>query len=305
MTDEPVATAATLGAASRRSRRSILAGVALVLACLSILLTTVAIWTHQVAFNTDRFTSLVDTVIAEPAVIDPLGERISVQVVDALDVQTRIETRLPDIAKSLAAPLTIQIREAVDRRLQTRPGQPAAPGGAQHDRRVRPRSGSSTCCAAIRTRSRSSTATSSSRSGRSSARRSTSSSRKGSSRPTSSCRTCRRPSRRASCPGAWRRRSASRLPADFGTIQLMPADKLLDASRTFGRSTSSSSSSSWSASPSSLSPCGCRPPPADADVPRDRDDHRVRAGAPGHQRRSWGRSSPASPTPISPWPSGR
>jgi len=105
-------------AAPRRSRR-ILAGVALILACLSILLTTVAIWTHQVAFNSDRFTSLVSTVIDEPAVIDPLAERISVQVVDSLDVQTRIENRLPDIAKSLAAPLTIQIQEAIDRRLQT------------------------------------------------------------------------------------------------------------------------------------------------------------------------------------------
>ena len=105
-------------AAPRRSRR-ILAGIALVLACLSILLTTFAIWTHQVAFKTDRFTSLVSTVIAEPAVIDPLAERISVQVVDSLDVQARIENRLPDIAKSLAAPLTIQIQEAIDRRLQT------------------------------------------------------------------------------------------------------------------------------------------------------------------------------------------
>ena len=104
--------------APRRSRR-ILAGIALVLACLSILLTTVAIWTHQVAFKSDRFQSLVSTVIAEPAVIDPLAERISVQVIDALDVQTRIEKRLPDIAKSLAAPLTIQIQDAIDRRLQT------------------------------------------------------------------------------------------------------------------------------------------------------------------------------------------
>ncbi len=122
MTDDPTtatATAVTPEPATPRRSRRILAGVALVLACLSILLTTVAIWTHQVAFNTDRFTSLVDTVITEPAVIDPLAERISVQVVDALDVQTRIENRLPDIAKSLAAPLTIQIQEAVDRRLQT------------------------------------------------------------------------------------------------------------------------------------------------------------------------------------------
>src|SRR5438552_4055774 len=104
-------------AAPRRSRQ-ILAGIALLLACLSILVTTVAVWTHQVAFNTDRFTALTSTVIADPAVIDPLAERISIQVVDALGVQTRIADRLPDLAKSLAAPLTVQIQEAIDRQLQ-------------------------------------------------------------------------------------------------------------------------------------------------------------------------------------------
>ena len=115
--DEPVATAATLEPRSRR-RRSILAGVVLVLACLSILLTTVAVWTHQVAFNTERFTSLVTNVVADPEVIDPLSARISQQVVDAVGVQTRIEARLPDAAKPLAAPLTVAIRDAIDKRLQ-------------------------------------------------------------------------------------------------------------------------------------------------------------------------------------------
>ena len=37
-------------------RRRVLSGVALLLACLTILLATVAVWVHQVAFNTDRFT---------------------------------------------------------------------------------------------------------------------------------------------------------------------------------------------------------------------------------------------------------
>ena len=36
--------------------RQVLAGIVLVLACISILVTTVGIWTHQVALNTDRFT---------------------------------------------------------------------------------------------------------------------------------------------------------------------------------------------------------------------------------------------------------
>ena len=120
MTDDVTSATATtqVSVAPRRSRR-ILSGVALFLACLSIMFTTVAVWVHQVAFKTDRFTALVSTVLADPAVIDPLAQRISVQVVDALDVQTRIENRLPDIAKPLAAPLAVQLQEAIDRRLQT------------------------------------------------------------------------------------------------------------------------------------------------------------------------------------------
>jgi hypothetical protein len=117
MAVEPNTTAATLEPRSRR-RRSILAGIVLVLACLSILLTTVAVWTHQVAFNTDRFTALVTNVVADPEVIDPLSARISQKVVDAVGVQARIEGRLPDAAKPLAAPLTVAIRDAIDKRLQ-------------------------------------------------------------------------------------------------------------------------------------------------------------------------------------------
>jgi hypothetical protein len=102
---------------SGRPRR-ILAGVALVLACLLILVTTLAVWTHQVVLNTDRFTSLAGKVMAEPSVIDPLSARISDQVVTALDVQGRLEARLPDAVKPLAGTLTLAVGSAIDKRLQ-------------------------------------------------------------------------------------------------------------------------------------------------------------------------------------------
>ncbi|HEY8199363.1 MAG TPA: hypothetical protein VIF44_06290, partial [Candidatus Limnocylindrales bacterium] len=99
-------------------RRRILSGVALVLACLTILLATVAVWVHQVAFNTDRFTGLVANVIDEPDVITPLSAAVSEQVVVALDVQTRIASRLPDVAKSLAPAITLAIQDGIASRLQ-------------------------------------------------------------------------------------------------------------------------------------------------------------------------------------------
>ena len=102
---------------ARRSRR-ILAGVALLLACLLILVTTVLVWAHQVALNTDRFTALVTTVVDEPEVIDPLAAAISTQVVDAVGVEARISARLPEAMQPLAAPLTLAVRDAIDKRLQ-------------------------------------------------------------------------------------------------------------------------------------------------------------------------------------------
>jgi hypothetical protein len=108
-----------MGTASTGRPRRILAGVALVLACLMILVTTVAVWTHQVALNTDRFTSLASHVTSDPALIDPLSARISDQVVTALDVQGRLETRLPDAIKPLAGTLTLAVTGAIDTRLQT------------------------------------------------------------------------------------------------------------------------------------------------------------------------------------------
>ena len=99
-------------------RRRVLSGFVLFLACLTILVTTVAVWTHQVALNTDRFTSLVSNAVTEPAVTDPIATRITDQVVDALDIQGRLEARLPDAIKPLAGSLEAAVAERIDARLK-------------------------------------------------------------------------------------------------------------------------------------------------------------------------------------------
>ena len=107
--------------ASRRSRgrtRRLLTGIAFLLACLTIVVTTVAIWTHQVALNTNRFSALIENVVTDPAVTDPISTRISIQVVDALGVQARLDARLPDALKPLAGPLTAAVRSGIAQRLQ-------------------------------------------------------------------------------------------------------------------------------------------------------------------------------------------
>ena len=88
------------------------------LACLTILLTTLVVWTHQVALNANRFTYLVENVVTDPAVTDPISKRISIQVVDALGVQERLEARLPDAIKPLAGALAASVTERIDQRLK-------------------------------------------------------------------------------------------------------------------------------------------------------------------------------------------
>jgi len=102
---------------SSRRRRG-LSLVALVLACLTIMLSTLAVWTHQVALNTDRFTALVANVVSDPALIPPISSRVSTQVIVALDVQARIADALPGPSKILAPGITNAVREAIDKRLQ-------------------------------------------------------------------------------------------------------------------------------------------------------------------------------------------
>jgi hypothetical protein len=77
------------------------------------------VWAHQVAFNTDRFTALASSALDEPEVIDPLAARISTQVVDALDVQTRLENVLPERVTAIAGPVTLALQDGLTRRLQT------------------------------------------------------------------------------------------------------------------------------------------------------------------------------------------
>lgn len=113
-------TTATAAPAPRRGRaRGVLAGLALVLACLALVLLSVTAWLHQVALNTDRFTSVVEEISAKPAVTDAVAHRLSVQVVDALDVQGRLEERLPDPLDRLAAVIVLNIEQAIEQRLQT------------------------------------------------------------------------------------------------------------------------------------------------------------------------------------------
>ncbi len=112
----PDAPAASPAAPARR-RRSILAGVALLLACLTIVLATTALWVHQVVLNTDRFTATVTDIVEDPAFIAPIATKVSQQVVTALDVQTRLQDQLPGPSKLLAGTMSAAVQGIIERQL--------------------------------------------------------------------------------------------------------------------------------------------------------------------------------------------
>jgi hypothetical protein len=99
----------------RRPRaRSLLAGLLLVLASISVVLSGVTVWAHQVLLNTDRYAAMVATVSGDPAVIDLISSRVATGVVTAVDVQGRLEQVLPGGAAIIAAPIADQIEQKLE-----------------------------------------------------------------------------------------------------------------------------------------------------------------------------------------------
>ena len=75
--------------------RSGLVGLLFVLACISLVLSTVAVWAHQTLLVTDRFVAVTSRVVDEPEVQARRGQRLASEIVIAADVQGRIAGVLP------------------------------------------------------------------------------------------------------------------------------------------------------------------------------------------------------------------
>ncbi len=80
-------------------------GVMLGLSCVLLTLSSVVVWAHRTVLTTDGFVATVSPVLRDPAVTAALGTELSDQFFQAVDLQNRIEARLPDRAAPLAAPI--------------------------------------------------------------------------------------------------------------------------------------------------------------------------------------------------------
>ena len=82
---------------------------------LSVVESTLVIWSHQTLLDTDRWVATTGPLLDEPRVVNPLSAYLADQIVTTLQIQARAREALPDRAEFLAAPLA----DAVGRFLQT------------------------------------------------------------------------------------------------------------------------------------------------------------------------------------------
>jgi hypothetical protein len=81
----------------RRTWRQVLAGFLVVLTSLSVVAATFAVWAHQALFDTDRFMSTVGPGLDDPAFYNAIGDKVSGEVLDSLDIEDRVTMRLADL----------------------------------------------------------------------------------------------------------------------------------------------------------------------------------------------------------------
>jgi hypothetical protein len=96
-----------------RRVRTLLVGLLVFLSVLSLVVGAVAVWVHETVFDTDRYVALVGPMAGDPAVTEALATYTTAAVFDALQLQTRLQSALPDGLDVLAGPVTNAARDYV------------------------------------------------------------------------------------------------------------------------------------------------------------------------------------------------
>jgi hypothetical protein len=103
VTDDTDGAAASPTARGIKRRRR-LATVLAVLACISIFVSTVAVWSHNTLLNTDAWIETVGPLVDDPAVTDVVAEKLTTEMFTAIRPEQLAQQALPDKAQFLAAP---------------------------------------------------------------------------------------------------------------------------------------------------------------------------------------------------------
>ena len=94
---------------------TVLIGILVLLTCLSVVVTGVAWWAHYTTLNTNGYMKIVGPIGKDPKAINDLSAYITDQVITATDLQARTQSLLPSQLQFLAAPLTAQVKDFVQK----------------------------------------------------------------------------------------------------------------------------------------------------------------------------------------------
>jgi len=95
--------------------RRVLAATLVVISCILIPLSGLAIFVRNQLLNTDRYVSTVTPLASNPHVIDTASVRIADALFENVDVESEIRDALPGRASALAAPLAAGTHQLVER----------------------------------------------------------------------------------------------------------------------------------------------------------------------------------------------
>jgi hypothetical protein len=90
---------------SRRGWRRVVAVLLVILTSLSVTTTAVAFWVHDTILDTDQFMETVGPVLEDPVFYELIGRRTSEEVLDVLDIETRVTTALSQLDAFLSEAL--------------------------------------------------------------------------------------------------------------------------------------------------------------------------------------------------------
>jgi hypothetical protein len=91
----------------KKGRRGAVATIPLVLfSCLFLMTAVIVDWAHYTVINTEGFVNTVGPVIESDAVTANIATQVTNELVARIDLQSRVHSALPSVAKPLAAPIT-------------------------------------------------------------------------------------------------------------------------------------------------------------------------------------------------------
>ncbi|MCU0265362.1 MAG: hypothetical protein MUC45_04480 [Actinomycetia bacterium] len=96
---------------SRHRARRVIAAILAFVTGLLLVTSLLSVWTNRTALNTGVFVDRVAPIIDEPAVQELIAREVTTQLFDALDVEQRLETAVPEQLTFLAGPLTSGVQD--------------------------------------------------------------------------------------------------------------------------------------------------------------------------------------------------